>query len=103
LRGEITKNGIVTIPIEIKCFGKRAAILRNALAFTFLYIVAIVVGVVLIESHHLSPLNFLHTSVILTPCPEKSVSKYQYILVAYANIPNNRRLVFYLGGEIDVF
>lgn len=39
--------GIVTLPIEIKYFGKKAAFLRNALAFAFSYIVAIVVGVVL--------------------------------------------------------
>jgi uncharacterized membrane protein YraQ (UPF0718 family) len=39
--------GIVTIPLEIKYFGKKAAILRNGLAFVFSYIVALVVGVVL--------------------------------------------------------
>lgn len=39
--------GIVTIPIEIKYFGKKAASLRNALAFAFSYIVAIAIGVVL--------------------------------------------------------
>ena len=39
--------GIVTIPVEIKFFGKKAAILRNALAFVFSYVVAIVMGVVL--------------------------------------------------------
>ncbi len=39
--------GIVTMPVEIKYFGKKATILRNALAFVFSYIVAIVMGVVL--------------------------------------------------------
>jgi uncharacterized membrane protein YraQ (UPF0718 family) len=39
--------GIVTVPVEIKYFGKKATILRNALAFMFAFIVAIVIGVVL--------------------------------------------------------
>lgn len=39
--------GIVTIPVEIKYFGKKATILRNILAFAFSYIVAIAIGVVL--------------------------------------------------------
>jgi len=39
--------GIVTIPLEIKYFGKKAAILRNSLAFAFSFIVAIAIGVVL--------------------------------------------------------
>lgn len=39
--------GIVTIPLEIKYFGKKAAILRNSLAFVFSFIAAIVIGVVL--------------------------------------------------------
>lgn len=39
--------GIVTMPVEIKYFGKKAAVLRNVLAFTFSYIVAIAIGVVL--------------------------------------------------------
>ncbi|OCZ49869.1 permease [Dehalobacter sp. TeCB1] len=39
--------GIVTIPLEIKYFGKKAAILRNSLAFIFSFVVAIVIGVVL--------------------------------------------------------
>ncbi|MFA4884469.1 MAG: permease [Desulfotomaculaceae bacterium] len=39
--------GIVTMPVEIKYLGKKAAILRNTLAFIFSYIVAIVIGVVL--------------------------------------------------------
>jgi uncharacterized membrane protein YraQ (UPF0718 family) len=39
--------GIVTIPMEIKFFGKKAAYLRNGLAFVFSLIVAFVMGVVL--------------------------------------------------------
>jgi len=39
--------GIVTIPVEIRYFGKKAAILRNSLAFVFSFIVAIAIGVVL--------------------------------------------------------
>lgn len=39
--------GIVTMPLEIKTFGKRAAIIRNVSAFVFSLIVAFVMGVVL--------------------------------------------------------
>lgn len=39
--------GIVTLPLEIKTFGKRAAIIRNAAAFVFSLAAAIVIGVVL--------------------------------------------------------
>jgi len=39
--------GIVTMPVEIKYFGKKAAIVRNAAAFGFSLIVALVMGVVL--------------------------------------------------------
>ncbi len=39
--------GIVTLPLEIQYFGKRAAILRNTLAFSFSFVVALVIGVVL--------------------------------------------------------
>lgn len=39
--------GFVTLPLEINYFGKKAAILRNSLAFVFSFIVAIVIGVVL--------------------------------------------------------
>jgi uncharacterized membrane protein YraQ (UPF0718 family) len=39
--------GIVTIPLEIKYFGRKTAILRNSLAFIFSFVVAIVIGVVL--------------------------------------------------------
>jgi len=39
--------GIVTIPLEIKFFGKKAAILRNSLAFVFSLFVALMFGVLL--------------------------------------------------------
>jgi uncharacterized membrane protein YraQ (UPF0718 family) len=36
--------GVVTLPMEMKYFGKRAAILRNSFAFVFSFIAAIFVG-----------------------------------------------------------
>lgn len=39
--------GIVTVPLEVKYFGKKATFLRNSMAFVFSYIVAAVIGVVL--------------------------------------------------------
>ena len=39
--------GIVTIPVEIKYFGKKATILRNCFAFCFSLVVALVMGVLL--------------------------------------------------------
>lgn len=36
--------GIVTLPLEIKYFGKKVAILRNILAFIFAFFVAYVIG-----------------------------------------------------------
>lgn len=39
--------GIVTIPVEIKYFGKRATLIRNGLAFVFSLIVAFIIGTVL--------------------------------------------------------
>lgn len=38
--------GVVTMPVEIKYFGKRLTILRNVLAFVFSFIVAYVIGMV---------------------------------------------------------
>ncbi len=38
--------GIVTLPVEISYFGKRLALYRNALAFTFSFLVAAVIGAV---------------------------------------------------------
>lgn len=39
--------GIVTIPLEIKYFGRKLTILRNTMAFIFSFVVAGVMGVVL--------------------------------------------------------
>lgn len=39
--------GVITIPIEIKYFGKKATVVRNIAAFSFSMIVALVMGVVL--------------------------------------------------------
>lgn len=36
--------GIITLPVEIKYFGKRSAFLRNFLAFLFSFFVAFVIG-----------------------------------------------------------
>ncbi|UZT81184.1 permease [Caproicibacterium sp. BJN0003] len=38
--------GIVTMPVEIKYFGKRLTILRNVIAFFFSFIVAYIIGTV---------------------------------------------------------
>lgn len=39
--------GIVTIPVEIKYFGKKSSIARNVLAYIFSFVVALAIGVVL--------------------------------------------------------
>lgn len=39
--------GIVTLPLEIKCFGKKISIMRNMFAYLFSFIVALVIGVAL--------------------------------------------------------
>lgn len=38
--------GVVTMPVEIKYFGKKLTIYRNALAFIFSFIVAYIIGLV---------------------------------------------------------
>lgn len=38
--------GVVTIPIEIKYFGKKITVLRNLLAFLFSFLVAYIIGLV---------------------------------------------------------
>lgn len=38
--------GIVTMPVEMKYFGKRLTILRNVIAFFFSFIVAYIIGMV---------------------------------------------------------
>ena len=39
--------GVITIPVEIKTFGKRATMVRNVSAYLFSIVAAIVIGVVL--------------------------------------------------------
>ncbi len=39
--------GIVTLPLEIQYFGKKAALTRNSLAYVFSFVVAIIIGLVL--------------------------------------------------------
>ncbi len=41
----LTTVGLVTLPLEVRYLGKKAAILRNVLAFLFSFAVAAVVGV----------------------------------------------------------
>lgn len=36
--------GIVTLPVEIKYFGKKLSIMRNVLAFLFSFVVAFIIG-----------------------------------------------------------
>lgn len=38
--------GVVTMPVEIKYFGKKATLLRNTAAFVFSFIVALIIGMV---------------------------------------------------------
>lgn len=38
--------GFVTAPLEIRYFGKKVTLLRNALAYVFSFIVAVIIGVV---------------------------------------------------------
>ncbi len=40
--------GLMTIPVEIKFFGRKIAILRNILAFCFSLIVAVIIGKVVV-------------------------------------------------------
>ena len=38
--------GVVTMPVEIKYFGKKATLLRNGAAFIFSFVVALIIGMV---------------------------------------------------------
>jgi uncharacterized membrane protein YraQ (UPF0718 family) len=40
--------GLVTIPVEIKYFGKSFTIFRNSLAFIFSFVVAYIIGIVVV-------------------------------------------------------
>jgi uncharacterized membrane protein YraQ (UPF0718 family) len=39
--------GIVTLPVEIKYFGKKAAVIRNVFAYLFSFVVALIIGGIL--------------------------------------------------------
>ena len=39
--------GVMTLPLEIKCFGKRVAFIRNALSFVGAIIIALMIGVMM--------------------------------------------------------
>lgn len=41
--------GVVTLPVEFRYFGKKAALWRNTLAFMFAFVAAIVLGIVMGE------------------------------------------------------
>lgn len=43
----LTMVGFVTLPMEIKYLGKKAALLRNVLAYLFSFITAYIIGVIL--------------------------------------------------------
>ena len=43
----LTMVGFVTLPMEIKYLGKKAAVLRNALAFLFSFAAAFLIGALL--------------------------------------------------------
>jgi len=40
--------GVITLPIEIKYFGKRFAIVRNSIAFVFSFVVAYIIGILVV-------------------------------------------------------
>jgi len=40
--------GVVTLPVETKYFGKKMAVYRNILAFLFSFIVAFIIGLVVV-------------------------------------------------------
>lgn len=41
--------GVITLPLEVKYFGRRSALLRNILAFMFSFIAAFIIGFVMGE------------------------------------------------------
>lgn len=40
--------GVVTIPVETKYFGRKLTLLRNSVAFVFSFIVAFIIGIVMV-------------------------------------------------------
>ncbi|MCH4887315.1 permease [Acidaminobacter sp. JC074] len=43
----LTMVGFLTMPLEIKTFGKKFTLVRNALSFTFAIIISLIMGVIL--------------------------------------------------------
>lgn len=43
----LTMVGVVTIPLEIKSFGKKFTLVRNSLSFVFALIIALIMGVLI--------------------------------------------------------
>lgn len=43
----LTMVGIVTIPLEVKAFGKKFTFIRNGLSFVFAIVIALVMGVII--------------------------------------------------------
>ena len=39
--------GVITLPVEIKFFGLTTSVIRNALAFVFSFVVAVIMGIIL--------------------------------------------------------
>lgn len=40
--------GVITLPVEIKYFGKRLAVARNSIAFIFSFVVAYIIGILVV-------------------------------------------------------
>lgn len=40
--------GVITLPVEMKYFGKRFAIVRNSIAFIFSFVVAYIIGILVV-------------------------------------------------------
>ncbi len=40
--------GVITLPVEIKYFGKRLAVVRNSIAFIFSFVVAYIIGILVV-------------------------------------------------------
>lgn len=40
--------GVITLPVEIKYFGKRFAVVRNSIAFLFSFVVAYIIGILVV-------------------------------------------------------
>jgi len=43
----LTMVGFITLPMEVKYLGRKVAVLRNALAYLFAFVTALIIGVIL--------------------------------------------------------